>query len=472
MLRDVTTLKEYLRLWVAVGICMAIQSCTIPTIEPPVPAMIEGKVLEKGSLAPIARALVKALPFDKSAETDAAGKYSLSIELPDSASKTVTLIISKAGFVNDSIPSLVIQNSRITTVSQVELAKIGSDGPSQTSGEASNIVLVSVETSYIFVAGSGGNETSDITFEVRDSNGTPVDLQHQVTVNFKITGGPGGGEFLSPESAVTGAGGRVSTTVNSGTKAGALQVVATIPEKSIASAPVPVAIHGGLPEINHFSVVPEKLNFAGFNIFGLENKITAFVGDRYSNPVPPGTVVQFQSSGGIIAGSAVTDDLGRATVTLLSASPQPPGIPSLPSPFSEPGFALIRAETVDENQRKITASTIVLFSGRTQLSVTPASFTLAPFKSERFDYTVSDQNNNPLVAGTTISVSTDNGDLAGDKSITLFDTQSRAFTRFSFILTNSKPDSIAAKDATLTIDVKSQNGNATAFVRGQMLPKQ
>ena len=289
----------------------------------------------------------------------------------------------------------------------IELTSL--EGSSRSSGDASSIVLVDIEASNIFVAGSGGNETSDLTFEVRDDNGNSVDLDHQVKVRFRITGGPDGGEFLSADSVLTDLDGRAVTTVNSGTKAGALQVAAEIPEMSIVSAPVPLAINGWLPDIDHFSVASEKLNFAGYNILGLENRTTAFVGDKFSNPVPPGTVVQFSTTGGIIDGSAETDLHGRASVLLISAVPQPQGVPkeqlrripeeSLPPYFFGPGFALITAQTVDENQKALYAETIVLFSGITRLSVSPSTFSIPPFSFQTFNYTVSDQNDNPLVEG-------------------------------------------------------------------------
>ncbi|MDZ7291527.1 MAG: carboxypeptidase regulatory-like domain-containing protein [candidate division KSB1 bacterium] len=465
-------IKQVIKLALVAGCVVALQNCRNSPTEPSQSAKIEGRVLEKRSATPIVKALVKALPFNTNTETDADGKYVFSIELPDSATRTVTLVVSKTGFLSDTLEALTIRNNKTTTAPDVKLAVAGTVDPGRTSGDATNIVLVNVTASNIYVIGSGGQVTSDITFEVRDANGIPVDIQHQVTVTFKITGGPGGGEYCTPTSLATDAAGRVTTTITSGTIAGALQVVAeaVVKTRTITAAPVPIAIHGWLPDKTHFSVVPEKLNFAGFNIFGLENKITAFVGDKYSNPVPPGTAVQFRSTGGIIEGSAVTDKLGRATVSLLSASPQPQGISGYPAPYSEPGFALITAETVDENRTRIRTTTVVLFSGRTQISVTPTTFNLAAFASQRFDYTVKDQNNNPLVAGTTISVTTDNGKVSGNTSITLKDTQSRAYTQFSFILTNSQPDSVA-KDATVKIDVTSQNGDVTSYITGKMLAK-
>ena len=472
-------IKKCYILLILAGLFVTIQSCDDTTTGPTTTfAIIQGGVIEAGTEARVTGALVRSLSFVENTTTDINGNYSFSVELPDTNSSIITLLISKQGFVTDTIPSVVIQNGKVANAPDAILTRV--EG-SETSGDVSNIVLVSIETSSIFVKGSGANETSDLTFEARDDNGTPIDLQHQVKVCFRITGGPGGGEFVSPDSVLTDSEGRVVTTVNSGTIAGALQAVAEIQGTSIASGPIPIAIHGWLPDINHFSVVPNKLNFAGYNIFNLENTITAFVGDKFSNPVPPGTVVQFQSTGGIIAGSAGTDNLGRASASLISASPQPQGIPinelkrirpeDLPAYFVEPGFALVTAQTVDENQETIYAETVVLFSGITQITnVNPATFSLPAFASQTFNYTVSDQNANPLLAGTNISASTNNGDVAGGTSITLGDTQSRALTHFSFELTNSAPDSFKVKDAVVTITVTSQNGNRTRSIKGQMLP--
>ncbi|NUO79091.1 Ig-like domain-containing protein [candidate division KSB1 bacterium] len=471
MSKGFLTLKYALRLLGVVIISLVVTNCTTPTDGSINPAIIKGVVVDQKTLIPLAGALVQALPYAESALTEEDGAFTLSIQLSDSTSKIVTIVVSKTGFVRDTLPAHAIQANKTLTLPEVRMTRESGNNSGGTSGPATNIVLVEVETNKIFVAGSGGNATSDLTFEVRDATGAPVDLTHQETVSFRIAGGPGGGEAVSPASTSTNALGRVITTVQSGTIAGPIQVVASIQSLSLFSAPVPLSIHGGLPHLQHFSVVPRQLNFPGYNIYGLENLITAFVGDRYSNPVPPGTSVQFQTTGGIIGGSAVTEALGRAPVVLLSAAPQPQGIPGAASPFNEPGFARITAETVDENKQTITANTVVLFSGRTQISVTPRAFTLKPDSSRTFNYTVSDQNNNPLVAGTSITVSSSMGEVTGDKGITLEDTQSRAFTNFSFTLTNSKPDSLKRKIATVVIQVNSLNGNGNVSFQGTMLPR-
>lgn len=466
MLKDSLRRRMCLNLALLLGVWGMVLNCTLPTTNKTSPAVIKGRILIQGSSTPVDGALVEVNELDLSVLTDSNGNFSLSFELSDSGAHVVTLVISKTGFRTATIPSVVIQNDKELSLSDHHLAQ----ETTTSSGPASNVILVAVETSNIFVKGTGGNENSDLTFEVRDASGAPIDLKNKVTVTFTIKGGPGGSEFLSPTSAESDSLGQVSTTINSGTVAGALQVIASIAGLSIASAPVPIAIHGGLPDLGHFAAVPNRLNFAGYNIFGLENTITAFVGDRYSNPVPPGTAVYFQTSGGIIGGSAVTDGLGRAAVTLLSANPLPPGIAGAPSPLNQTGFARIIAQTVNEKQEKITTSTVVLFSGITQVEISPTTFSLPPLRSQVFQYKVSDQNDNPLVAGTSISVAATEGKLGGDTNNTLPDTQSRAFTIFSFSLTNSEPDSFLVKDATVTIEVTSQNGNVKLSTSGQMLP--
>ncbi|MDZ7268182.1 MAG: hypothetical protein ONB48_09210 [candidate division KSB1 bacterium] len=466
MKRDSRRRRQALHLALLAGMGSVLLSCTLPTKEEPSPAVIEGRIVEQGSEEPISNALIEVPDYLASTRSDVNGNFSLTIALPDTTSRLITLVISREGYRTDSLRSLIIKNDKVLSLGSHRLSR----ERAISSGPASNVVLVAVETNTIYVKGSGGNETADLTFEVRDASGTPVDLKHRVTLNFSIRGGPGGGEFLNPTSAETDSAGRAIVTVNSGTLAGALQIVASIAGQNLFSAPIPIAIHGGLPDAAHFSVVPNRLNFAGYNLYGLTNVVTAFVGDKYSNPVPPGTSVYFRSTGGLIGGSAVTDEMGRATVTLLSASPQPQGIPGAAFPFSERGFARIEAQTVDANDQTISTSTVVLFSGRTQVDLSPRTFRLEPQGVQLFNYTVSDQNLNPLVAGTTIKVGTDIGKVTGITEFTLEDTQSRAYTNFSFVLTNSQPDSFLVKTATLTIEVNSPNGNAKLTATGEMLP--
>ena len=422
---------------------------------------LKGQVLESATNAPLQNAVVRVLGITPTliAYTDSLGKYEFQFEIESEID--VQLVAFKEGYDPDTINVLVVPG-RVVEVPAFMLQRVVSEVP--TSGEPASIVLVSQSSKNIGVKGSGSVETAQMVFEVQDSSGKPVDLAHSVEVNFKIGSGPGGGEFVYPPKARTDSKGRVTVNIVSGTKAGVVQIVAEsfIGTKVIRSLPVVIVIHGGLPDSAHFSIAPEKLNFPGYNIFGLTNKITAYVGDKYGNPVKPGTAVYFTTTGGIIEGSVLTDDRGQGSVNLISAEPRPV------HPILGPGYAVITATTADENQNTIKAETIVLFSGIPQISIEPITFDIPNLGSQVFNYTVSDQNGNPLAGGTTITVSIDGKDVRalGDLNITLPDTRDRSWTRFSFAIQDTTADT-TQRPILIRISTTGPNGSATVNISGK-----
>ena len=252
--------------------------------------------------------------------------------------------------------------------------------------------------------------------------------------------------------------------LTSGIKAGAVQVVAKINFLSnvITSLPVGVTIHGGLPDYDHFSIAPLYLNFAGYNYYGRIDPITAFVGDKYANPVRPETAVYFTTTGGIIQGSALTDESGIGVVDLISALPHPI------HPTLGAGFATVTASTVDENSVTISRETIVLFSGIPQISVTPTSISIANGGSQSFQYYLGDQNGNPLASGTSVMVNLDGEDVGiqGDVQFTLPDTQSPAWTQFGFTVYDTNDSVNVAKPVTFKSTSTGQNGDAFLTITG------
>ena len=196
-------------------------------------------------------------------------------------------------------------------------------------GPPSSIVLLSVNPPSISVRGSGGNETALVTFHVRDRTGNPVADGEPVL--FALDAPGDGGERVGPERTGT-VDGKVQTAVSSGNLAHTIRLIAEVPlaaGDTVRSTPVPIAVHGGLPDEAHFSLASLPVNLAGRVWFGLQTTITAFVFDRYSNPVPSGTSVRFRTDGGGVQGSTETDANGQATVTLFTAEPIPPpaGLP-------------------------------------------------------------------------------------------------------------------------------------------------
>ncbi len=424
--------------------------------------IINGEVIDFTTGSPIANAAIKlyGLPPDttviKHGFTDANGKYT--IEFSVTGGIDLKVVAQKEGYTTDTTNVFAVAG-RTLTATKLLLKSTGTGGGAGTVRKPASIYLASTSVPNIGIKGAGSLESVQLVFTVVDSSGVPLDLENAVNISFGLGASPGSGASLYPAVVRSNASGNAAVVLTSGTKAGVVQIVASVTSdgKTITSIPVPVSIHGGLPDLTHFSVVPAKLNIPGYNKFGVFDEITAYVGDKYSNPVRPGIAVYFNTDGGIIGGSALTSEMGVATVSLYSANPLPT------HPTFGPGFATITGSTIDENKATIQQSCLVLFSGLPFLTVSPTSFDIPNRGSQTFIYTVMDQNSNPLTEGTAISVDVEGKDyeLQGDKAVTLPDTQSRSWTSFSFTISD-KVDTAAVNP--LRVLIKSTGGNGKSQI--------
>lgn len=415
---------------------------------------INGQVISKSTGIPIdtAQIVLNGLSGQQVFYTNSQGKFSRDVTVTTSVN--LTLVVAKTGYVTDSVNVFVSGNEDVT-VPNIELEfKSSSTVPS---GDPVSIFLFSQSVKSIGVKESGAEETARIAFVVQDSAGNPIDLEHSVDVKFRFGARPGGGELLSPTVVKTNNGGQAAVNLTSGTKAGVVQIISeiTLGSKTITSLPVAISIHGGLPDYDHFSIAPERLNFPGYNIFGLQNPITAYVGDNYANPVRPLTSVYFTTTGGIIEGSIQTNPQGIGTANLISAYPQPNHIV-----FGK-GFATITASTANDSSTMISKPTIVLFSGVPTMNASPSPFTIEEGGIQEFNYTLSDQNLNPLAGGTTITVSVEGEDVKsqGEINVVLPDTQSKDWTQFSFVVWDAKVDTLLLQYTPVVISIKSEGPN-------------
>jgi hypothetical protein len=460
ILKGVEITMETIKIITFVGgiLLLGMWGCDSPTDEGEAAnrAVLNGRVVNSEG-APIDRAIIQVLNVSPliTIVCDSVGKFSIELELENA--QEIQLAAFKESYVADTTEVLAVPGE-VIVVPIFELAPTESS-PSE-SGGAAVIILHSQSAPSIGVRESGAEEAAALVFEAQDSLGRPVDLDHTIEMRFRFGSAPGGGEFIHPLSAPTGNNGHATTYLFSGTRAGVVQIIAeaTLGARTIRSQPVAIVIHGGLPDAAHFSVATEKVNFPGYNIFGRTNGITAFVGDKYSNPVRPGTSVSFATTGGIIEGSAQTNSLGEASVNLLSAAPRPS------HPILGPGFATITATTANENQNAISTEVIVLFSGVPQISISPTSFAIPNGGSQSFIYTVSDQNSNPLAEGTsiTVSVSGENVKTFGKLNYDLPDTQSRSWTQFGFTVADAADTVDVVKP--LFIDINAEGPNGEAFI--------
>lgn len=422
---------------------------------------LNGQVLNKQTNNPIDSAVVRILNISPEIVemTDSEGKFNIEFTAENTINISVTAF--KESYLPDTTIVLAVPG-RTITVPPLTLEPTAQTPT--TSGEAASIILFSQSSQSIGVQESGSIETAELVFEVQDSSGHPVDLEHSVEVKFSIGSGPGAEEFIHPTTAKTANNGQVTVSLFSGTKAGVVQIIAeaNVGANLIRSQPVAIAIHGGLPDSLHFSLAPEKVNFAGYVTFGLTDIITAFVGDKYANPVKPGTAVYFTTTGGIIEGSSLTDEQGQASVSLISAEPMPI------HPTLGPGFATITGKTADENQNTISAETIVLFSGHPVISINPNLINIPNAGSQTFSYTVCDHNGNPLAEGNGITVTIDGESASANGALnkTIPDTQNKMWTNFSFTVFDAAPDTIYANPVSITISTSGPNGYAEIGISG------
>jgi len=157
-----------------------------------------------------------------------------------------------------------------------------------------------------------GTSTSTITAQVLDAAGQPVP---NVTVFFQTSLG------RITASATTGSDGQAIATLQAGTVPGDAQVQARSGDVTSSkviqlvspSAPTPTPTPA--PASIHLSADPESIVADGTST----STITAQVLDAAGQPVPNVTVL-FDSTRGSIPASAITDNEGKATVTLRSST--------------------------------------------------------------------------------------------------------------------------------------------------------
>lgn len=161
----------------------------------------------------------------------------------------------------------------------------------------------------IAVQGTGGAEQTRIRAQGFDARNTPVGANRSIT--FRITEGPGGGEYLNDgvveAQALTDAAGLAEVVLASGTVSGTVVVAAWATGDPDVTAHTPVGIAAGPPV--YLSVGVDSCNVYGWRRVDVENQVVALVYDLHHNPVRDGTAVHFTANFGMIVGE---DGLGNS----------------------------------------------------------------------------------------------------------------------------------------------------------------
>lgn len=397
------------------------------------PIKISGEVRDVRNQEPLPNAIARVIQPSqgKTDVTDQNGRFSISMDVD--STMDIRVVVSKEHFHSDTLSAVAVPERDIDlgTIRLKPKDEDFVDEPDRDPGKPAVIVLENVSALHMNVLETGGIEQSTLGYHVTDSHGTPVD---GVEVAFRLGSSPGGGEYISPESATTNILGNVTATLTSGTISGTVQVIASIDVDghTIKSRPVRVTIHSGLPSSDHFTLYrPVAQNITETQ----RSVVTVLLGDRYGNPVSNGTSVYFSTTGGVIDGSLQTCDDGTGAVELRYGLPVP-----------DDGLVTVTAQTTNEFNETIKKEALVLFSTpHILINVTPSHFDIDHLSDQTFNYTVTDSKGNPLVEGTRISVSVEGEavDLIGDVDTVLGDhiTGGPGITEFAFNVagTNEEP---------------------------------
>ncbi len=378
---------------------------------------------------------------------------------------------------------------------------------------APNSVLLTIDPNNLGVKDSGRNQTVNVLANVVDSKNNPV--VDGVYVVFSIFSSPGGGETLSSVLPVPTLNGQAAVSLNSGTRSGSVRIMAQVTDSlanplqpEVRAISTEIIVFAGPPFIedvndrstSHLTVGSKVLNIFGWNVVNNTVRIVAVVGDKFNNPVPPGTAVFFTTTGGIVSThTGFTDEEGVVRVTLHSAQPYPNitryyntyfdpnenhtefSLPTnvIPGPIPDyeggqvvnsvggtaenDGITRVLAVTegigANGGSARVWAVTNVVFSGLIDVFTVATSDTgLSPGQSALITFDVYDENGNPIVPGSSIAARSGAGELSWS-SITTADPGQ---TRYQVMLTNNiDPNDSEAKEANtpVTIQITSRNGN-------------
>lgn len=334
-----------------------------------------------------------------------------------------------------------------------------------------SIVLDDISNSSISVAGSGGTSSSQISFQVLDQVGEPIDITSDLGLKISVglLSSPGGGAKLSNTELETNSEGIAKTTVISGTVAGVIEVRAYfIYEGSIVEvSPVPINVHAGLPAyFNKFQAEMANIPLPYYITNASEDiTITAQVGDKYQNIIIDKSSIYFTleddgyDNGSIMNSSdeGNTDDEGFTTVSYW-----------VPDHLPEDEWITMYATTAGENGDEIKDSTEVLLTYYPIIDdFYPSTASISQGGYADVDFTIQDKNGHPMSEGTTIDIVARPDTLAtvshNFPTNGLDDTQldGDGTTDFTFTIVDN-PTTDSGGTVTITITVTGKNGTKSA----------
>jgi hypothetical protein len=190
------------------------------------------------------------------------------------------------------------------------------------------LAFVEASPKTIALAGSGSRgipEVTTVSFSLKDATGEPMageEISYSLSTEV-------GGLSLANTSSVTDENGETSVQLNAGGVNVSVSVIAEVTVEysdgttdTTATTSDPIAVLGGLPDQDSFSISVETFNPRGHDIDGTISAITIRAADRYNNQARDGTQISFVTDGGAIVGSCELN-AGACSVNWISQQPKP-----------------------------------------------------------------------------------------------------------------------------------------------------
>lgn len=337
--------------------------------------------------------LLKFAPVSATALTNDSGIASVDVAAATTTSLAATTVVASASLDGAEVAG----NTALEIV-----AGTATDTPPVPA--AINFASVTPADKAIVIKGAGGigrSESATLTFQVVDASNTPV---KDAPVTFSVN--PANRVTLNIASAVSDAGGYVTTTVQSGATPTSVVVTATATGASgVSGQSDTLVVSNGEITQSGFEIVAAEYNLDG-TFTGDETTLTAFLRDASGNPVPDGVAVSFTSDFGSVASSDVggcTTVNGTCSVKFRVQDPRGNGLATV--------IATARTGLGDEISADLkinmAASTGDVLARHDATSETAAkALDLGERKtcSAAFEMRLGDAENRAPAAGTTIKV--------------------------------------------------------------------
>lgn len=219
--------------------------------------------------------------------------------------ETVITIRGKASATFEDINCAGVSGTDDVIVASINNTNIASQVISIQGEQLGSIEFVSSSPNTIVLKGSGGQETSTLTFLVKSEIGNVIPQQN---VKFSLDTSVGG-ISLSRTEGLTNSQGLITTQVIAGTTPTVVRVTATATmtnsNTTIQTQSSELSINTGLPEQSSFTIAASILNPEASTI-GEKSVITAWLADSFNNPVADGTDINFTTEGGSIEATCQT----------------------------------------------------------------------------------------------------------------------------------------------------------------------